>query len=176
MPGNTYLTGVTLITDKDDQPNSAPWRQVLDWLHEAEHGWKGRGGAMNRIDMRYGGDGPSQQIVYGGTLNFLRMYEFADFVVTRKWRNPNSVVLICDAEGQGAYTFRPNRWLEGVQVQVRSRSGPAREGEFPNVNGPIQDAISPEILATLRAYGLEPSGLDGIQVRLDVGEIVVWVN
>lgn len=100
----SVVTGVVLCTScvEDEE-------EVLDrinaWLLEKGGGprW-----SLKLVSDDFGGGKHPQMSVYGGGFNYFYEDDFAEFVISLPWQNPENVVLIMQPEDGSTKVFRPS--------------------------------------------------------------------
>lgn len=96
----SVVTGIMLITSLNDDDAIS---EVQAWLGE-------RRGGQQLIDVSDGAGGhkhPQFEALAAGINGFLEGDEFAAFVMSREWWNPENVVLILQPETGDTRVFRP---------------------------------------------------------------------
>lgn len=96
----SVVTGIMLITSLNDDAAIA---EVQAWLAER---WGGQV-LVDVSDSAGGRKHPQFEALAAGINGFVEDEEFAAFVISREWWNPENVVLIMQPEEGAARVYRP---------------------------------------------------------------------
>jgi len=103
----SVVSGVVLCTsiaEDCSSPNGQPvlFERIQEWL--AEHA--GPFQQLNSVEDSFGGSKHPQMFVAGGGFNHFPEDDFAVFVLSLPWQNPENVVLVIEPEEGATRVFR----------------------------------------------------------------------
>lgn len=102
----SIVSGITLhVGVLDDHEDNAPvWNKINEFLASKDVR------PLVRVDDHYGGSKHPQCAVYGAGYNYFSSVEdeFAAFIISLEWGDPENVVLIIQPENGPTKVYRPS--------------------------------------------------------------------
>lgn len=123
----SIVTGVMLIVSLLDADDDDPISEVKAWLREREYApgaW-----ALKEVSDQAGGWKHPQFAAFTGGFNMFDEDDFASFVMSRPWNDPEALVLILQPEDGATRVFRPKGY--GVEPVAEQPPEPQLERVGP---------------------------------------------
>lgn len=104
----SVVSGVVLCTSAAEDrstPNGQPvlFERIQEWLADRAGPFQ----QLKSVEVSFGGSKHPQMFVAGGGFNHFPEDDFAAFVLSLPWQNPENVVLVIEPEERPTRVFRP---------------------------------------------------------------------